>query len=507
MTETALTPAEARAGAAARGTISGRTLARGTSWLWGGNIVGQAAWFGSLIALGALLPPKAFGAVAIGIVIATAAALVQDAGSRGTIVLKRALTAGDIVRVVSLNVAIGIAITIAGVALAEPIVEHVNPGGDVLVLQVLMLSIAIRALAIAPMAILQRSLNFKLQASAQATSLLVAATAAIVAALAGAGVWALVVRQLAAALLLPLLAWIVAVRPMRAEFAAPPRERGLTRRRGGVWFFVLAATSFVALSADTVVVGHSRGAVQLGLYSLAFTLAFAPLTNFAWQIGKVVFPATAQTTDLNLIVERMLRITRLTATALLPLLPPTLLLAPVLLPGILGDDWKPMVVPFQILVCVGVGHAIFVALGDSLSGIGVIRWRALVEGGWALAMTAALIVLVHADGITGAALAHLLVFFPYAFIWLRFGTRRLQTSAGAMFGALREIVLAAIAQALVTYGCFTLLERMSVPPLAAASAAAAAGLVALVVFVARFTPTLAGECRAFTVALAGRRAT
>ena len=136
MTETAPTPAEARAGAAERGAISGRTLARGTSWLWGGNIVGQAAWFGSLIVLGALLPPKAFGAVAIGIVIATAAALVQDAGSRGTIVLKRALTAGDIVRVVSLNVAIGIAITIAAVALAEPIVGHFDPGGDVLVLQV-----------------------------------------------------------------------------------------------------------------------------------------------------------------------------------------------------------------------------------------------------------------------------------------------------------------------------------------------------------------------------------
>jgi O-antigen/teichoic acid export membrane protein len=506
MTETVLTPTEAPARAAAPRTISGRTLARGTSWLWGGNIVGQAAWFGSLIVLGALLPPKAFGTVAIGIVIATAATLVQDAGSRGTIVLKRALTAGDVVRVVSLNVAIGIAITIAAVALAEPVVQHFNPGGDVLVLQVLMLSVAIRALAIAPMAILQRSLNFKLLASAQATSMLFAAAAAIAAALAGAGVWALVVRQLAAALLLPLLAWVAARRPMREEFAAPPRERGLTRRRGGIWFFLLAATSFVALSADTVVVGHSGGAVQLGLYSLAFTLAFAPLTNFAWQIGKVVFPATAQTPDLDLIVERMLRITRLTATALLPLLPPTLLLAPVLVPGILGNDWKPMVVPFQILVCVGVGHAIFVALGDSLSGVGVIRWRALVEGGWALAMIGALIVLVHVDGITGAALAHVLVFFPYAFIWLRFGTRRLQTSAGAMFGALREIALAATAQALVTYGCFTLLESVSASPLAAASVAAVAGLVALVVVVACFTRTLAGECRAFAVALAGRRA-
>src|SRR6266487_112253 len=76
--------------------ITGRSLARAASWVWSGNIVGQAAWFGSLIILGALLPPKAFGSVAVELVIANAAALVQDAGSRGTIVLTRQLRAADI---------------------------------------------------------------------------------------------------------------------------------------------------------------------------------------------------------------------------------------------------------------------------------------------------------------------------------------------------------------------------------------------------------------------------
>src|SRR5919108_1708340 len=85
-----------------RGSIvTGRSLARAASWVWSGHIVGQAAWFGSLIILGALLPPKAFGSVAVGLVIANAAALVQDAGSRGTIVLTRKLRATDIARAVS----------------------------------------------------------------------------------------------------------------------------------------------------------------------------------------------------------------------------------------------------------------------------------------------------------------------------------------------------------------------------------------------------------------------
>jgi O-antigen/teichoic acid export membrane protein len=182
------------------------------------------------------------------------------------------------------------------------------------------------------------------------------------------------VRQLAAAALLP------AFGRDRRRCAAAGGVRGSPSRaradpaQGALWFFLLAATDFVALSVDAVVVGHSRGAAQLGFYSLAFTLPFAPLTNFAWQIGEVIFPAAAQTP---------------------------------LLPGVLPQEWKAMVVPFQILVAVGVGHAILVALGDSLSGVGAISWRARLHLVWSLAMIVALVALVRLDGITGATLAHL----------------------------------------------------------------------------------------------------
>ena len=485
--------------------VSGHMLARGFSWIWSGSIVGQAAWFGSLLILGALLPPKAFGSVAIGMVIANAAALVQDAGSRGAIVVSRQLRAADIVRAVAINLGVGLAVAVAAGIAASAIVRNFDAGADVMVLRVLVLSVAVRALAIAPMAVLQRTLQFKLQASVLASSMLIAALASVTAAALGAGVWALVVRQLAAAALLPLLAWIVAVKPMKAEFAAAPRERGPIRRKGALWFFLLAATDFVALSVDSVVIGHSRGAAQLGLYALAFTLAFAPLTNFAWQIGKVIFPAAAQTPELDVIVRRMLKTTRLTAIALLPLLPPILVLAPVLLPGILGQEWKPMVVPFQILVAVGIGHALLVALGDSLSGVGAISWRARLHVAWSLAMIVTLIALVRLDGITGAALAHLILFFPFAFVYVVWGTKHLATNGRVFARALRAIVLPVAAQAALTLAVLVLLER-TLAPLPAAAGAAAAGLVFVIGTFTRFTPALAGECRAFISAFAGRRA-
>ena len=393
-------------------------------------------------------------------------------------------------RALAINLSVGLALAVAAGIAASAIVRNFDAGATSRCCAYSCSSVAVRAIAIAPMAVLQRTLQFKLQASVLASSMLIAALASIGAAALGAGVWALVVRQLAAAALLPLLAWIVAVKPMSAEFAAPPRARGPLRRKGAVWFFLLAVTDFVALSVDAVVVGHSRGAAELGLYSLAFTLAFAPLTNFAWQIGKVIFPAAAQTAELDVIVRRMLKTTRLTAVALLPLLPPILVLAPVLLPGVLGQEWKSMVVPFQILVAVGVGHAVLVALGDSLSGVGAIAWRARLH------------VMLGAGDDHRADRARAAgrdqrrcVRAPDCLRSLRprlrfRGTRRLQTNGRVFAGALRSIAFPIAAQSALTVAVLGLLERTFSAVWTAAVAAACAGLVFVIAVFARFTPVL-----------------
>lgn len=485
-------------------TLTGRSIARAASWSWTGNIVSQIAWFGSLIILGALLPPRSFGTVAIGVVIANAAMLVQDAGSRGSIIVARQLTRSHVVRTVMINVIGGLAFALVGGLLAGPVIHHLAAGGNATVVRILIASVVVRSVAIAPMAVLQRTMQFKLQSAVTATSTFIAGFASVAAALLGAGVWSLVIRQLVAAVLLPLLAWVAASAAIRSDLAREPRGRGPEKRRGAHWFFLLAATDFLGLSMDTIIVGHTRGAAQLGLYSLAFTLAFAPLTSFAWQIGKVLFPAAAAAPDLETIVRRMLRSLRLAAAVLLPLLPPALVLAPVLLPGILGPEWKAMVVPFQILLVVGVGHALTIMIGDSLAGAGEIAFRARLHLVWCIGMAAALVVLVHLDGIQGAAFAHLVLFVPFAAAYLVWGTRRLGTRAEAVFSALRGVVRAVIAQLGVTVVCVLGFERIGIAQSAAATAGAALGVVLVAALLVRFEGPLVREFREFVNAVVSR---
>jgi hypothetical protein len=133
----------------------------------------------------------------------------------------------------------------------------------------------------------------------------------------------------------------------------------------------------------------------------------------------------------------------------------------------------------------------------------VIGWQACLQAAWALAMVPTLIILVRVDGITGAALAHLALFLPFALAYLCWGTKRLTTRPAAFLFALRGIAVAALAQGVITYAALLLLERL-VAPLTAAVGAAGVGFAALAFVIGRFVPSLAGECRAFAHALAAR---
>ena len=139
------------------------------------------------------------------------------------------------------------------------------------------------------------------------------------------------------------------------------------------WFFALGVIVFLSLNVDYVVVGHFGDMTQVGLYSLAFAMAFAPVTQFAWQIGKVLFASAARADDPTAIGARAARSARLTALLVWPLVPPAFVLAPHVLPQLLGPEWQPMVLPFQLLLIVGAMHAVLAVVREFLLGAGNVR--------------------------------------------------------------------------------------------------------------------------------------
>jgi PST family polysaccharide transporter len=474
-------------------------VARAVSWMGVGHVTSQGLWLGSLLLLAALVPPRAFGTLATGMVLVNLAGLLVDSGTRGSIIAARHVGPGELRGAVALNAGVGLAATAAIAAAAGPITGAFAGGGDVTAIRVLSLGVFLYALGITPLALLQKHLRFKRFAGANIGAATLSSAAAIAAGLAGAGVWALVVRQLASMALLTVFAWGLArdLVPRRAPGRHADVEGAVRLRQPGwIGFFMLALTDFVALNADFLVVGHLRAAEGLGLYSLAFTLAFAPLTQVSWQVGRVLFPAAAATQELDTVGRRTLVSLRLLALLLAPFVAPAVVLAPTVLPGLLGDEWRPMVAPFQILLVVGVGQALVGMVGESLSGTGNIAWRARVNALWAVGMVGALIVLVSADGIRGAAFAHLALFVPLAAAYATLGARRLRLDARRVLGSLGGIALPIGLQAAATAAVWGALSAAGAEASAAEAAGAAAGLAVVAAALVRLPSSPLREGRA-----------
>jgi len=441
----------------------GGLIARGVSWVALGHVVGQLSWFGSLVFVAALLPPSSFGSVAIAMVMVQVAWLIVGSGTRGSFITSGTpLTRAQVDRAIALNVGTGLAVGLAIASLAQPLVSALSPGANVEVMRALALSICLYGLSIVPLALLQKAMRFKAHAGAHAGAAMLASAISVMAAVLGAGVWALVLRQILFHVLLAGFAWAGArhLLPRRK-----PGERALRAARPAAapWFFALTVIGFLALNVDYVIVGRYTDVGQLGLYSLAFTIAFAPVTQFAWQIGKVLLPAAArtETASVGVLATKAIQVSTL---LLLPAVPPAIALAPVVLPSLLGPEWTPMVLPFQVLLVAGVAQAVLAILREFLLGSGSVGFCVRIDAIWLLAMVACLLVVVPLGGITGAAFMHLGLLVPLAMAYGTAGARRMGSSWKRLCRPLLPLLGAVAAEAVL----------LSVTVLVAASAGASA---------------------------------
>lgn len=480
---------------------SSEKIARELRWHGLGQVAGELAYYAMVLVLAALLEPRAFGIVAVGMVIVRVAALFAQEGTAGSIIAAPNLTRSDVYAALRLNVALGVVLTVAVVLCAEPLAESFADGGDSDVLAALAIVVVLACLSAIPAALLRKALDFRRFSLVTAGAAIGTSACAIVAALLGAGVWALVARQVLYQAFVAIFGWAAARPVLRA---LPQRNAGDARPRippGRAWFFLLAASGLLAMAVDNLIVGAFTDVTQLGLYSLAFTLGFAPLTQISWRIGQVLFPAAAATTDLDVIGRRTVRMVRIVGLLLLPLAPLALALAPAALPALFGNEWEGMVAPFQVLILVGSLHALLNPIGEGLSGTGNIGFRARVDFAWAVLTLALVAVLAAAEGIKGAAFAHLIAFAPLGAAYVVWGARKIGSDAGSVWEGLRAVAVGVVAQAAVTVVVLELMEGEG--DWTAGTAAAAAGVGTLLVFLWRAPSNPLADARGLLATVRG----
>jgi O-antigen/teichoic acid export membrane protein len=326
------------------GAALDRSFVRAIAWVgsvkWGIQVL---TWISTLL-VARLLRPEDYGLMGMAVVFTGFVTLLSDFGLGASIVILRDLERARVSQLNGLALALGVVCAGISCLLAAPVADfYASPEvrGIILTLSAMFVISAFRSV---PRALLERDRRFRALALLDGAQSAVGALVTIALALAGLGYWALVLGQVANAIVATALALVLRPHPI-----AWPREIHAAVRLSShiavgrlAWYFYSRA--------DFLIAGKFLGSAALGHYSFAFTLASIPLDKITAIVTSVTpsFLAAVQK-DPDRLRRTFLNVTEGLALLTFPVTWGTALVAGDLVELALGEKWLAMVVPLQLL--------------------------------------------------------------------------------------------------------------------------------------------------------------
>ncbi|MDH3726809.1 MAG: lipopolysaccharide biosynthesis protein, partial [Myxococcales bacterium] len=333
-----------------------RRAMRGVFWTVLQAVASRSLSFLVFIVLARLLVPADFGLVAMaGVFIALLELLVQQ-GFSVAITQREDLEPEHESTAFWTNIAFSVLLAAAFWLAAEPVAMLYETPALAPVVRWLSAVLPLRGLAAVPVGLLQRHLRFRALAIRSIFGALVGGVAGVVAAIAGWGVYALVVQQLVAGLVDVVTVWSAAAWWPRFTYSF----RHLLDLVGFSAHIVGAGLLDVLnRRSDDFLIGFFLGDVALGLYAVAYRVLLV-LTQVLAKPGTLVaFTAFSRLqADRDRIRSAFYQSTRAASVISMPIFIGIALVAPLAAPLIFGDKYQQSGLVLQLLALAGVVHAI-----------------------------------------------------------------------------------------------------------------------------------------------------
>ncbi len=269
------------AGAAARGSVV--TLAT--------QLLRVLLSLASTVVLARLISPEDFGLLALALSIVGLAELLRDFGLSNAAIQARTLSPHQSSNLFWVNSSLGL--LAAGLAwLAAPLVAAMYSRDDLtLVIQLLSTIFLWNGIATQFRVKINRDLRFVALNACDLIPVAVALGAAVAAASAGAGVWALVLQQHVVT-----LGGLVLAATLARWVPGLPNRRGDIRHqlRFGSHLVGTQLIAFFTKNIDSVALGITRPAAVVGQYDKAYTLMMVPLGQLQAPLTRVVLPTLSR---------------------------------------------------------------------------------------------------------------------------------------------------------------------------------------------------------------------
>ncbi|NAZ86825.1 lipopolysaccharide biosynthesis protein [Kineococcus indalonis] len=297
----------------------------------------RATAAGAFIVISRQLQPTEFGLVALAMSVIAVLTLLSDSGLATFIVRDKELD--ERTRSTAFWTSVALSLVLAGLLalLAGPVSALFDEPDLAPVLRVLSLGVVLTGVNSVPTALLRRDMRFKSLALRGTVATFVGSAVAIVLALAGAGVWALVTQSLVRGAVAAVILWS-SVRWFPRSAPHPATARSMLSFGGKLLSIDLLRQ--VQGRGEEFVLAGAAGANTLGLWTVATRLMRIVQETGSSVVGTVTLSTFSKLQDERPRLHRAYR-TSMTAAGLV-MFPSMLFIAatgPDLVPFLLGQQW------------------------------------------------------------------------------------------------------------------------------------------------------------------------
>ncbi|MCO1658244.1 oligosaccharide flippase family protein [Pseudonocardia humida] len=394
----------------------GASAARGTLWLGLVNLISKGSQMAVTVVLAAFLTENELGLVTLAVSLANIGQVVQSMGVYDVITRTRRDPDAMAGTIFTASVAIGLVLAVAGVLGSDVIAGLLGAPEAAPLIVLTALSLPFTAAGGVQMGVMHRTLDFKRRMLPDAGSAVTGAAVTVALAGAGVGEYSLAIGVLCTAVLQPLLGVLAGVR-------IRPRWDRAAAAEAGRWTAVVGPAAVVAILLINVhypILARSLGADAVGVYSLAFRIAWVPYIMIAVVLGAVAFPVYTRLKQLNAGMSAAVGMfTHLLLVIVGGCYIVALLLADHIV--VLGQRWEPAVPVLMLLCAWGLALCVLQTWYEAI--------RAADKPKWYLALQATHLVLLAVGlsiaapfGLVPAAIAQAsaaIVLLPVAWFALR----------------------------------------------------------------------------------------
>lgn len=425
-----------------------RVLAKGLLWTSGAKLAVQiTSWIGFLV-LARLLSREDFGIVGTFAVVSGFVALIAEFGLGSAILAQKDLDESTVRQAFSGSLLLGL-VSATLCWLAAPFAsKFLDAEGFDRALVGLGISIGIAIAGAVPLAVLRRDLRFRASSVLDSMKSLLQSLVAIVLAWRGFGFWSLIGAEIAANFFnLIALIFLTRTKPAFPHF----RElRRIARVSRDVLVSRIAWYSYT--NADFALVAKRSGPAAVGDYATGWNLVNLPAEKIGaiiWSVMPSIFSKAQD--DKSRIARYVLLLVEALVGILLPASLGLALVAPDLVPILLGEKWKSAVPIVQALAAFAVVKTIAPLAGQVLVYTGrsdLARNQSI----WGLLLMLPAFFIGSHWGPLGVALAWSVVFPPFAMYQLNVALRTVELSLINVWQKIRVYVFASAAMAVCVLG-------------------------------------------------------